>query len=135
MTPAYAIGCKFPLVDTNEENGSFEVLPGTQYVSDADLQTGLDDVFGKGTDVAPAYRPQRLNLKRGDLWIHDGRAFHRGTPNLTDDHRDELCMAMFKPWMFNGRLHEDIDSRFPKDLWDGLSEHARKVLRQQRVEA
>ena len=27
-TPALAVGVKFPLVDTNEENGSFEVLPG-----------------------------------------------------------------------------------------------------------
>ena len=26
-TPTYQVGVKFPLVDTNEENGSFEVIP------------------------------------------------------------------------------------------------------------
>ena len=32
MTPSFTVGVKFPLVDTNEQNGSIEVLPGTQYV-------------------------------------------------------------------------------------------------------
>ena len=44
-TPAISVGVKFPLVDTCEENGSFEVLPGTQYITDEDLLSDLDDVF------------------------------------------------------------------------------------------
>ena len=31
-------GIKFPLVDTYEENGSFEILPATQYLADPELE-------------------------------------------------------------------------------------------------
>ena len=133
MTPAFQIGVKFPLVDTNPENGSFEVLPGTQYVSDADLQNDCDRIFGPGTDSVGLYNPMRLNLKRGSVWIQDGRAFHRGTPNLSNEPRDELCMGMCKSWLFSRWQHENTEKHFPRDLWEDLPEHARKVLRWQRV--
>lgn len=133
MTPSYTVGVKFPLVDTDEENGSIEVLPGTQFVSDTDLQSDLDRVFGKGEERRGRYSSVRLNLKKGSLWIHDARIFHRGTPNLSDVPRDELCMAMCRPWYFNRWQHEQTDPHFPRDLWESLSDHAREVLRWQRV--
>ena len=42
MTPAFQVGVKFPLVDTHEGNGSFEVIPCTQYVSHKLRRTALD---------------------------------------------------------------------------------------------
>ena len=33
-TPTYQVGVKFPLVDTSEENGSFEVIPCSQYIGE-----------------------------------------------------------------------------------------------------
>ena len=133
-TPPFSVGVKFPLVDTTEENGSFEVLPGTQYVADEDLPADKDAVFGRGTEAgAGPYHPLRLNLKKGSLWVQDPRAFHRGTPNRSDQPRDELCMAFCRPWLFSPWQHEHTDPHFPRDLWDGLSEHARQVLRWQRV--
>ena len=134
MTPAFTVGVKFPLVDTNEANGSVEVMPGTQYVSDPDLQYDLDQVFGSEATPTGNYKPIRLNLKKGALWIHDARIFHRGTPNHTDTPRDELCMAMCRPWLFNQWQHNYTDKHFPRKLWDSLSEHARHVLRWQRVQ-
>tara|TARA_Y100000588_G_scaffold25359_1_gene25207 strand:+ start:3061 stop:3840 length:780 start_codon:yes stop_codon:yes gene_type:complete len=133
MTPSYTVGVKFPLVDTDEQNGSIEVLPGTQFVSDTDLQSDLDRVFGKGDARRGHYSSIRLNLKKGSLWIHDARIFHRGTPNLSDVPRDELCMAMSRPWLFNKWQYEHTEPHFPRDLWESLSDHAKQVLRRQRV--
>ena len=133
MTPAFQVGVKFPLVDTNEENGSFEVIPSTQYIGGEDLRSDLDAVFGAGINRHGQYHPIRLNLKKGSLWVQDGRAFHRGTPNRSDQPRDELCMAFCRPWVFSSWLHEYTEKHFPRALWEGLSDHAQHVLRWQRV--
>ena len=124
MTPAFQV---------HEGNGSFEVIPCTQYVADEDLQSELDDVLGPGVNRRTQYHPIRLNLKKGSLWVQDGRAYHRGTPNRSDRPRDELCMAFCRPWVFNNWLHEYTESHLPRKLWDGLSSHAQHVLRWQRV--
>lgn len=98
MLNAFTIGVKFPLLDTNLENGSFEVLPGTQYLADEDLDSSnLENVLGSGEQMRGTYYPLRLNLKKGSLWMQDGRAIHRGTPNRSDRPRDELCMAFSAP--------------------------------------
>ncbi len=134
MAPAFQVGVKFPLVDTNEENGSIEIIPGTHYVPNSeDLLTDLDAVFGAGANRRGRYYPIRLNLKKGSLWVHDVRICHRGTPNRSDHARDELCMACCRPWVFNRWQHEYTEKHFPRDLWESLSEHARQVLRWYRV--
>ena len=133
VTPPYALGIKFPLVDTSEENGSIEVILCTQYVADEDLITDLDAVFGAGENRRIRYHSIRLNLKKGSLWVQDGRAIHRGTPNRSDVPRDELCMGMCAPWLFSRWQHEYTEKHLPRDLWESLSPHAQKVLRWQRV--
>lgn len=49
MPPTFQVGVKFPLVDTHEENGSFEVIPRTQYVANEDPQSEMDDVLEPGS--------------------------------------------------------------------------------------
>ncbi len=132
-TPAYAVAVKFPLVDTSEENGSTEIIPCTQYIADKDLLTDLDTVFGAGANRRGRYYPIRLNLQKGSLSVQDGRPFHRGTPNRSDQPRDELCMGFCRPWLFSRWQHEYTEKHFPRDLWESLSEHARQVLRWHRV--
>ena len=133
MTPAFQVGVKLPLVDTHEGNGSFEVIPCTQYIADEDLQSELDDVLGSGVNHRAQYHPIRVNLKKGSLWVQDGRAYHRGTPNWSDHPRDELCIAFCRSWFFNNWLHEYTESHLPRELWDGLSPHAQHVLKWQRI--
>ena len=134
MMPAFTVGAKFPLLDTTLENGSFEVLPGTQYLADEDLDSRhLEDVLGEGEKLRGNYYPVRLNLKKGSLWMQDSRAIHRGTPNRSDRPRDELCMAFSAPWLFSGHLHENTETHVPRDLWESLSQRARHALRLQRV--
>ena len=133
MTPAYDVGVKFPLVDTSEENGSIEVMPGTQYVTGIEPHWNQDHIFGNGAEPRGRYSSSRLNLKKGSVWVQDPRVFHRGTPNYSDVPRDELCMGMSQSWYFSQWQHEYIEPHFPRDLWESLSDHARQVLRWQRV--
>jgi hypothetical protein len=88
------IGIKFPLVDTCEENGSIEILPCTQYVSDSELEKKYDEVLEKGD--FPTRR--RLNMKRGTFWVQDPRTLHRGTPNTSVGPRPELVICYSLPW-------------------------------------
>ena len=132
-TPCFQVGVKFPLCDTSEVNGSFEVMPCMQYVGDLPAEN-LDDIFGHGTDFKDNFNSRRLNLKKGSLWIHDNRVIHRGTPNHSDLPRDEICMAMSSSWVFSRWQHEHTEQHFSPDLWNSLSDHAKQVLRWQRLE-
>jgi ectoine hydroxylase-related dioxygenase (phytanoyl-CoA dioxygenase family) len=87
-------GLKIPLVDTSEENGSIEVLPGTQYLADPDLETRYDEILLRG-DFPSA---RRLNLKKGSMWIQDPRTLHRGTPNRSDGPRPEVVLCYSRSW-------------------------------------
>eukprot|EP01046_Picozoa_sp_COSAG06_P037554 COSAG06_NODE_4251_length_4429_cov_50.160970_4_plen_221_part_00 len=78
MLPCSCVGVKFPLVDTSPSNGSFEVVPATQHVLDAVLpkadSAAMDGALSReGSSIFST----RLNLRAGDLWIQDGRCFHR----------------------------------------------------------
>ena len=87
-------GVKFPLVDTSEENGSFEVLPSTQYLADPELEGNYDAIIESG---AYPHRT-RLNMQRGTLWVQDPRALHRGTPNRSPAPRPELVICYSRTW-------------------------------------
>ena len=90
-------GIKIPLVDTTEENGSFEVVPGSQYLNEFPAEAGMswDDVLnaeGRAVDAAFG-QTRRLNLKKGSMWVQDPRALHRGTPNTSAAARPELVIC------------------------------------------
>lgn len=87
-------GVKFPLVDTNEENGSFEVLPSTQYLADPALEGRYDEIVESGSFP----HRTRVNMKRGTLWVQDPRALHRGTPNRSSGPRPELVICYSLRW-------------------------------------
>ena len=60
------VSAKIPLVDTFEENGSFEILPGTQYLADPSLQGQLQRRTRGGRLQAQAAQPQEgLDLDAG----------------------------------------------------------------------
>jgi ectoine hydroxylase-related dioxygenase (phytanoyl-CoA dioxygenase family) len=113
-------GVKFPLVDTFEENGSFEILPGTQYLADVELESRYDEIIERGD-----FPKRRLNMRKGTLWIQDPRAVHRGTPNRSDHARPELVIAYSRSWYYPG-------TRFSIDLtaeqFEGLSERGKRLL-------
>ena len=117
-----ALGVKFPLVDTSEENGSFEVLPATQYLVDPAIEgrQKYDDILRQG-DFPSIHR---LNLKKGSMWIQDPRTLHRGTPNRSPDPRPELVVCYCRDWYV---AHDDI--QMPQAAYESLSEKGRHMLR------
>ena len=116
-------GVKFPLVDTYEENGSFEVIPCTQYLADPALEGRYDGIVEKGS-----FPKHRLNMDKGTLWIQDPRPLHRGTPNRSDHPRPELVIAYSRPWFANSRFIEMTQAESDK-----LSERGKKMLQQARI--
>ena len=117
-------GVKFPLVDTCEENGSFEILPSTQYLADPALEDRYDEILETGN--FPSRR--RLNLKKGTLWIQDPRTLHRGTPNRSDHPRPELVICYSLPWFGQSA---PIDMTQAES--DRFSERGGKMLANRRV--
>ena len=87
-------GVKFPLVDTTQENGSFEVLPSTQYLADPRLEGNYDEIVESGQYP----HRTRINMQRGTLWVQDPRALHRGTPNRAATPRPELVICYSLRW-------------------------------------
>lgn len=114
-------GVKFPLVDTDVENGSFEVLPSTQFLADPNRESGYDAIIESG------FYPHRtrLNMKRGTLWVQDPRALHRGTPNRSGAPRPELVICYSLRW---------AAPLMTRPVWvgarefDALSERGRKLF-------
>ena len=113
-------GIKIPLVDTTEANGSFEVVPGSQYLNEFPAEAGLswDDVLnteGRAVDAAFA-QTRRLNLKKGSMWVQDPRALHRGTPNTSAAARPELVICYTRNFWQATRRPLDISPREWEEL-------------------
>ena len=113
------LGIKFPLVDTSKENGSIEVLPSTQYVANADLESRYDKVLTRGHFPSA----HRLNMRKGTMWIQDVRTLHRGTPNTSNEPRPEIVVCYGLSWISIAR-----PVKVPPKTHEGFSERARKLF-------
>ena len=60
----------------------------------------------------------------GSVLVRDVRAWHGGTPNLSDEIRAIPNVEFHAPW-----YREPIVACLPREVWDGLSEHGRRVGR------
>ncbi|MBM3265249.1 MAG: phytanoyl-CoA dioxygenase family protein [candidate division Zixibacteria bacterium] len=112
-------GIKLPLTDTTEENGSIEVLPGTQYLSDPVLESQYDDILQRGSFPSV----HRLNLRKGSVWVQDPRMIHRGTPNCSEQPRPEVVICFSRSWF---AVRHPLVVR--PDEAAKLSERGRKLL-------
>ena len=113
------VGVKFPLVDTAEENGSFEVLPSTQYLADPELESCYNELLLRGHFPSA----HRLNLKKGSMWVQDVRTLHRGTPNSSAAPRPELVVCYCRSW-YSIRQYVEM----PQTAYEALSERGKKLL-------
>ncbi len=117
------VGVKFPLADTSEENGSIEVLPSTQYLADPSLEDRYNDVLLRGNFPSA----QRVNLKKGSMWVQDVRMLHRGTPNRSDSVRQEMVVCYCRSWF---SIAQNVE--MPCSSYDALSERSKKMLHRRR---
>ena len=130
------LSLKIALVDTNQQNGSFELLPSTHHCGVPELShlpgssggQRLNQVIESGRYPSK----MRLNLKRGSAYLCDARVIHRGTPNRSDHVRMELDIGYRLSW-YDPRNNP---IRMTAGDFEELSERGKQLLSQsQRVEA
>ena len=79
--PPIQLICNTYLQDTNEENGSFDIVPGSHLFTDFEMN--------EDGEIDKKYIKQsvRCNLPKGSVIIRDKRTWHRGTVNHTNNIR------------------------------------------------
>jgi len=95
--------------DTNEENGSFEIIPGSHKISDFEIgEDGeLDDKYIKDL------KKIKCNLPKGSVIIRDKRTWHRGTRNPSMNVRHMVGTSYAINWYnLNSKLTFNSDSEY-----------------------
>ena len=128
-----SLSLKIALVDTNEQNGSFELLPSTHHCGVAELSHAPGSGGGQRLNqlIESGRYPSkmRLNLKRGAAYLCDARVIHRGTPNRSDHVRMELDIGYRLSWYDSRNTPIEMSRRD----FDDLSERGKQLLRESRI--
>lgn len=114
--PCPYVCCNFLMVDFTPLNGPTRQIPGTQH-SHARIPT-LDEEpeWMKLATVCPA--------PAGSVLIRDPRAWHGGTPNLSNQVRAIPNAEFYAPW-----FREPMPISMPRQIYDGLSAHGQRLCR------
>lgn len=115
--PVPVVTINFPMVDLTWENGPIRQIPGTQRSTDAIPTLADEPLWMKHSTVCP--------VPAGTAVIRDNRAWHSGTPNLSNHVRSMPNIEYFAPWFRS----EGINRCLPHDRWLELSEHAQRITR------
>jgi len=114
--PCPYVCCNFLMVDFTAINGPTRQIPGTQN-SHARLPRLADEPeWMKLSTVCPA--------PAGSVLIRDPRAWHGGTPNLSNEVRAIPNAEFYAPW-----FREPMPQSMPRKLYNRLSEHGRHIAR------
>lgn len=83
-----------PLVDTTEENGWLQVVPGSHRITDRPRGTGL--IPWPFAEVEAELREQLepLPMRAGEVVVYDGALIHCSPPNRTDEDRPVLGLGL-----------------------------------------
>ncbi len=114
--PCPYICCNFLTVDVNEINGATRQIPGTQHSHEPIPTLDTEPEWMKLSAVCPA--------PAGSVLIRDVRAWHGGTPNVSDHVRAIPNAEFYAPW-----FREPMPRSMPRRVYDTLSEHGKKVCR------
>ena len=112
------------LQDTDEENGSFEIVPGSHLFTDFEIddEGRIDEkyipVTGKDIPVTGKDIPVtvKCNLPKGSVIIRDKRTWHRGTKNNIDKVRYMIGTSYSMNW------YKLRDLSFNKDCYELFDE-------------
>ena len=66
-----------------------------------------------------------MELPAGAAVFRDNRAWHSGTPNLSNEVRCMPNIEYYAPWFRS----EAVNRCMPHDLWAGLGEHGQRICR------
>jgi len=101
--PPIQLICNIYLQDTNEDNGSFDIVPGSHLFTDFEM--------GEDGEINSKYIKNnfRCNLPKGSVIIRDKRTWHRGTKNNTDTIRYMVGTSYTFNWYKLKDLYFDKD--------------------------
>lgn len=112
--PVPSVTCNFLMVDFTPINGPIRQIPGTQHSHEPVPTLAEEPEWMKLSTVCPA--------PAGSVVIRDIRAWHGGTPNLSDHVRAIPNVEFWAPW-----YREQTRKCMPRKIYDGLSDHGKRV--------
>ena len=115
--PCPVISCNFLVQDFTKINGPTRQIRGTQNSRERIPELAEEPLWMKYSTVCPA--------PAGSVMIRDIRAWHGGTPNLSNEMRAIPNVAFLAPWF---RLRRPPS--MPREMFDLLSEHGRRVCQE-----
>jgi ectoine hydroxylase-related dioxygenase (phytanoyl-CoA dioxygenase family) len=115
--PVPAVTINFPMVDLTPENGPTRQIPGTQNSRHPIPNLRDEPEWMKLSTLCPA--------PAGSAIFRDLRAWHGGTPNLSDHVRAAPNIEYFAPWFRS----EAVIRSMPYEQWKKLSAHGQRISR------
>ncbi len=112
--PCPVVCCNFLAQDFTKTNGPTRQIPGTQNSREKIPELDEEPLWMKYSTVCPA--------PAGSALIRDLRAWHGGTPNLSNEMRAIPNAIFLAPW-----FHERQIPAMPREMFDLLSEHGRRI--------
>ena len=95
--PCFKLFVNIPTKNTNPENGSTEVWPGSHLITDIaeinDLQTESKSVRTLIAKTQTEYPPRQILTNKGSVIFRDLRLWHRGCPNFSNEPRHMLSIG------------------------------------------
>lgn len=112
--PVPSVVCNFLMVDFTPLNGPTRQIPGTQHSRDPIPTINNEPQWMKLSTVCPA--------PAGSVLIRDIRAWHGGTPNLSDHVRSIPNVEYWAPW-----YREPTYKCMPRDIFEQLTDHGKNL--------
>ena len=114
--PCPYVCCNFLMVDFTRINGPTRQIQGTQNSLDKIPKVHEEPEWMRLSTVCPA--------PAGSVLIRDVRAWHGGTPNLSNEVRAIPNVEFFAPW-----YREPMPISMPREIYDSLSDHGKNIAR------
>lgn len=114
--PCPYVCCNFAMVDFTALNGPTRQIPGTQHSHEKMPRLEEEPQWMRLSTVCPA--------PAGSVIIRDVRAWHGGTPNLSDEVRAIPNAEYFAPW-----YREPSGVAMPRHTYDTLTPHGQHLCR------
>jgi len=120
--PPYHIVFNVPLVDVTEENGPMEIWPGG---------THLFTLPGEEIKrLAESMTSIHATMPAGTIMIRDGRMWHRGTINRSNDPRPNIALVYTRRWVNMNHLPK---IEISQTAYEQLSDKAKAVFQEEMI--
>lgn len=118
--PVHRFSFQILLTDvTTIEQGPTQYVPGSHYSGRQPDCTENPNFEGQG--------PVSIFAKAGDAYLHNGQAWHRGAPNLSDQTRYVLQLSYGMRHIAQ-RFYPFLNYRMPDHVLEGADENLLRVL-------